>query len=442
MAADRELHVGNVRYLYSFLVTSVVVLSLLFGCSDELDPGVEGGPCDPKSGCFSGLTCLSGRCVRLPDAKICTTCKEAGPCPDAKPCPTCKDAGTCPDAKPCPTCKDAGTCPDAKPCPTCKDAGTCPDAKPCPACPDASVLPDLHVADAATKPTWKAHAWPSGVTKTSLLDVWGVSSSDVWAVGNGGIILHYDGSTWKQQKSPVTEVLRSIYGTGATEVYAVGANNSIVSYDAKAKKWVQQTVANKGTAMHFQDVFVCKKAGEPWAIGHNGISGYIYIYKSKQASWIQATCPSCYQYKKPFYGTWSDCMWSMDVVVGHQGYSSLCNSTSCTYPYLHGVHDLRDVFGLDQWNFFAVGLKGTILKWNSLSNKWVSQASSTNQHLYGIWGTSPTHLVVVGGGGTILDAQWKPQKSGTTATLTGVWGTGPTDVFVVGYSGTILHYGL
>ena len=40
--------------------------------------------------------------------------------------------------------------------------------------------------------TWQ-NPLPQGNT---LLDVWGNTGSDVFAVGGGGTILHYDGSAW------------------------------------------------------------------------------------------------------------------------------------------------------------------------------------------------------------------------------------------------------
>jgi hypothetical protein len=53
-------------------------------------------------------------------------------------------------------------------------------------------------------------------TGQNLLDIWGTSGSDVYAVGDGGI-LHYDGSTWTFS-SPVPG--KRVWGT-ANEVFVL-----------------------------------------------------------------------------------------------------------------------------------------------------------------------------------------------------------------------------
>ena len=72
------------------------------------------------------------------------------------------------------------------------------------------------------------------------------------------------------------------------------------------------------------------------------------------------------------------------------------------------------MWGLDAKNVWAVGLSGTILKWDGTT--WTAQASGSTASLSGIWGTSANNLWVVGDGGTILKwdgATWTTQASGT-----------------------------
>jgi hypothetical protein len=45
-----------------------------------------------------------------------------------------------------------------------------------------------------------------------LAGVWGVSSTDVYAVGWNGTILHYDGISWTPMNSGTTEGLNGIWG--------------------------------------------------------------------------------------------------------------------------------------------------------------------------------------------------------------------------------------
>ena len=53
-------------------------------------------------------------------------------------------------------------------------------------------------------------------------DVWGTTDHDVWAVGEDGAIVHFDGSTWSSIPSGTTASLGPLSGTSATDVWAGG----------------------------------------------------------------------------------------------------------------------------------------------------------------------------------------------------------------------------
>ncbi len=61
--------------------------------------------------------------------------------------------------------------------------------------------------------------------------VWGSSATDVFAVGLGGRILHYDGNTWSAQASGRAVWLKGVWGSSATDVFAVGEDSTILHYD-------------------------------------------------------------------------------------------------------------------------------------------------------------------------------------------------------------------
>lgn len=63
---------------------AATLLLALTGCGEtveELPSGVEGGPCPTAGDCDPGLTCVSSRCVQLPDGG------PPPPCPDSAPAP-------------------------------------------------------------------------------------------------------------------------------------------------------------------------------------------------------------------------------------------------------------------------------------------------------------------------------------------------------------------
>jgi cysteine-rich repeat protein len=63
-----------------------------------------------------------------------------------------------------------------------------------------------------------------------LEGVWASSPTDVFAVGDGGTILHFDGATWVQMASEAAGDLFGVWGSAANDVFAVG-NAGIVHFD-------------------------------------------------------------------------------------------------------------------------------------------------------------------------------------------------------------------
>ncbi len=64
-----------------------------------------------------------------------------------------------------------------------------------------------------------------------LVGVYGFGASNVYAVGQGGLILHWDGSAWKPMTTNTSETLYNVWGTSATNVYAAGTNGTLLHFD-------------------------------------------------------------------------------------------------------------------------------------------------------------------------------------------------------------------
>ena len=65
--------------------------------------------------------------------------------------------------------------------------------------------------------------------------VWGSSGDDVFAVGENGLIVHYNGKVWQKMPTPTREPLRGIWGSGPENIFAIGDGGVILRYDGK--KW-------------------------------------------------------------------------------------------------------------------------------------------------------------------------------------------------------------
>lgn len=82
----------------------------------------------------------------------------------------------------------------------------------------------------------------SGIT-ADLHGVFAQDRNNVFAVGDGGVILHFDGSDWSLMQSPVTTDLYAVYAQSSdetfAEAYAVGAGGRILEYSGSI--WSEMT---------------------------------------------------------------------------------------------------------------------------------------------------------------------------------------------------------
>ena len=58
--------------------------------------------------------------------------------------------------------------------------------------------------------------------------MWGSTSNDVWTVGDGGTILHWDGTAWSAFVGGTTKSLSGVWGSASNDVWTVGAGGTIL----------------------------------------------------------------------------------------------------------------------------------------------------------------------------------------------------------------------
>ena len=78
-----------------------------------------------------------------------------------------------------------------------------------------------------------------------LSSVWGSTPTDVFMVGGvpaQGEVYHYDGALWKRMDIPLVPILIWVFGFGTDDVYATGDKGTAMHYDGRT--W---TVLETGT---------------------------------------------------------------------------------------------------------------------------------------------------------------------------------------------------
>lgn len=179
----------------------------------------------------------------------------------------------------------------------------------------------------------------------SPLQVWGTSLTDLFAIGEGGLILHHDGKAWSRMESATTVILGDIIGTAPNDVYVVGPAGTILHFDGHAWKPVETGVKSDLCgiwAASENDVF---------AVGDKGV---VLHYDGK---------------------TWQHMSTGIDDIL-------------CA------------VWGSSGTDVFAVGDGGTILHYDGQS--WHASASPVKVHLRDISGVSKSRVYAVGGEGTVI----------------------------------------
>jgi hypothetical protein len=102
-------------------------------------------------------------------------------------------------------------------------------------------------------------------TNNTLQGIWGTDAKNIYAVGEEGTILHFDGKSWTSMKSNTTAFLSGIWGKNNKEIYAVGQNGTILRYDGT--KWQGMTT---GSTAFLQSIWGDKTSGEIFTVGVDG----------------------------------------------------------------------------------------------------------------------------------------------------------------------------
>jgi hypothetical protein len=108
---------------------------------------------------------------------------------------------------------------------------------------------------------WDGTRWTTVILPVEgLIDIWGSSSTDVYAVGRQGIV-HHDGTTWSVERIPPgASGLRAIGGAGSDAIYAVGQGGSMLRRDGR--RW---STMDSGTTEDLVGVWT-DSSGELWTI--------------------------------------------------------------------------------------------------------------------------------------------------------------------------------
>lgn len=127
-------------------------------------------------------------------------------------------------------------------------------------------------------------------TDGPIRSCWGLSSKDMFFVGDLGTIFHFDGTTWTKFPKSTTKNLHSVWGSSHNDVWATGFNSStdesvLLHYDGTS--WKEDVFSTSNQTVQYG-------IGNVWASDSNGhsfaaISGTKVFRNTDNSTWRMDT---------------------------------------------------------------------------------------------------------------------------------------------------------
>lgn len=316
---------------------------------------------------------------------------------------------------------------------------------------------------------WTGDDWHAVTVPDPQLDgVDMVAANSVWAVGEEGTILHWDGAAWSQRDDvPTDEDLYDVSFFDADNGWAVGDAGTVLKWDGAS--W-----ANDRPGYMRQDLYGVAMASTTygWAVGEGGI-----IMRYDGEDWTVVHGPDIYRLEAievRDYGAgpeawaagsasillrWRDGQWTK--VPGAAGISSyydvsaaspnlawaagpggrMCRWDGASWTQTHDLDDsiscLEMLSATDLWGFGW----STIQHWDGVS--WTSVDCPVGETFYGSDAQSANDIWAVGDDGAIAHydgSAWHAVASPEDVWLNDVSMVSANEGYIVGHYATVLRW--
>jgi hypothetical protein len=199
---------------------------------------------------------------------------------------------------------------------------------------------------------------PQGET---LRAVWSATPNDVWGVGDGGVVLHYDGKNFRAEHVDAHTDLLAIHGSAANDVWAVGKGGLVLHYDGSAwsKNDLSSVIDASGAGRGVLYGVFAAAPNAVWAVGHTGVNALIIHYDGEKWS-SQPLMAATPQVLRAIWGFSADKLWA----VGDGGVIRVYDGTQWIADKSPTGGALNAIHGLAAHDVWAVGAGGTAVHWN------------------------------------------------------------------------------
>ncbi len=275
---------------------------------------------------------------------------------------------------------------------------------------------------------------------------WSDSSHEAWALGRGAGIetsfLHFDGQGWSIAQT-VPHRLTGIGGNAPDQVWAVGENGAIVRFNGNYEDLRAGSVADLKKVFGFSE-------SEIWAVGNSGT-----VLRRMPTEWEIIQVPT-QRNLLAISGTSASDIW----VVGEVGTSLHFDGKTWSNIPTGIADDLVSVWASgpsDVWAATPQRPFHPFLHWDGTAwSEWASRPPGT---VYAFWGFTPDDIWAVGAVCGVVDefycfkvvshfdgSDWTVQSIGLPSDnffnrLVAVWGSDSLDVWAVADNFASYHWG-
>jgi len=303
-------------------------------------------------------------------------------------------------------------------------------------------------------------------SRWTFTSIWGTSKTDVWAVGSGGTIAHYDGQAWTAAQSEYRDTFYAVWGSGPNDIWAASSLQLLLHSTGISNG--QVTWTNVPLTTSSNALIVDRGPKRVFAIWGSGPDD-VRIGIDANPVTVRSPADSAFQYSgevnqflKSGGGDAGAFQWRAMPSRGDRILSIWGSSATDVWMTLENTNEVTYESGVTLHGTPYTGHRpnpaalqsgtcyGCLPNCSACSVLddpliWTPVDTQSQVALESVWGSSADDVWAVGRSGTIRrfragDARWEIVPSPTTATLHRVWGSGPNDVWMVGDGGTIIHF--
>ena len=291
--------------------------------------------------------------------------------------------------------------------------------------------------------------YAAGRENTPLFAIDGMANGQAWAVGDNGMILHYDGQHWSEENSTTSINLRAVVCAPNGKIYAAGGEGTVLERDSTGT-W-QQLDCPLGSG--FQAMLLIGEdelllAGGRYFVDKSGFRGELVRYSDGrfQALDFNLDLPRLRALRHYQNGI---------LLVGDQGHLYHLCDWKLVRLESNIVHDLMDIIALPTGEALAVGDFGSIMTaaddftsalapppGTPQASNWQIMDNASQRQLWGIHEAGDGTCYACGEAGTVLRLDgdsWNLLPAPCELSLHCLWDSG-SGLYAAGQQGKIYRF--